>query len=249
MRLIPVIDLLGGQAVHAVKGERERYQPVRSVLCSTPDPFEVARAFRDRLGLNEIYIADLDSIRSFGQTNHREVIAALAAREGINIILDAGVSHVEGIRAWLDLGVHRVVIGSETLCAWDALRDFPSRSGGSRLAFSLDFRAGKILSRCPALAAIPPMEALEHLRFSGWQEIILLELRRVGSGEGIDCELAAEACASFPDLNLLVGGGMADPEELIKLQSLGINGVLMATAFHRGIIGARHLSALRGNRS
>ena len=88
MRLIPVIDLLDGQAVHAVIGKREHYRPVKSVLCDTPDPFEVATAFRDRLGLNEIYIADLDAIQGARQVNHREMIAALAGEEDLNIILD-----------------------------------------------------------------------------------------------------------------------------------------------------------------
>ena len=32
MRVIPVIDLMGGVAVHAVRGERERYRPVRSLI-------------------------------------------------------------------------------------------------------------------------------------------------------------------------------------------------------------------------
>ncbi len=244
MRLIPVIDLLGGVAVHAVRGERKSYAPVNSVLCDTPDPFVVARAFRDRLGLNEIYVADLDSIQSFGRVDHRELISALARNEGMSITLDAGLSDVESINAWFDLGIRKVVIGSETLSAWDAVRNIPAGADSSRLVFSMDFRANKILSRCPVLVAMPPMEILEHLQSARWREVILLDLTRVGSGEGIDRMLAADARANFPELSLIVGGGIADPGELTELQSLGIAGVLVATAFHRGIIGARHVSAL-----
>jgi phosphoribosylformimino-5-aminoimidazole carboxamide ribotide isomerase len=230
--------------VHAFRGEREHYRPVKSVLCDTPDPFAVARAFRDRLGLNEIYIADLDSIQNSNRVSHREAIAALALREKIHIILDAGATNVENTRALLDLGVRKVVIGSETLGSWDALRDIPARINCDSLVFSLDFRAGKILSRCPVLAAMPVMDVLEHLQSAGWQEVILLDLGRVGSGEGVNRRLAAESCAHFPDLNLLVGGGIAGPEQFSELQYLGIAGILVATALHRGTINAKHISTL-----
>jgi phosphoribosylformimino-5-aminoimidazole carboxamide ribotide isomerase len=95
MRLIPVIDLLDGLAAHAVKGERSRYRPVKSVLCDTSDPLAIARAFRDRLGLHEIYVADLNAIQGFSPTRHRDIIAALARGEKISILLDAGIPDVE----------------------------------------------------------------------------------------------------------------------------------------------------------
>ena len=62
MRVIPVIDLKGGVAVHAVRGERERYRPVRSRIAAGSDPVELTRAVRDRFGLDEVYVADLDAI-------------------------------------------------------------------------------------------------------------------------------------------------------------------------------------------
>jgi phosphoribosylformimino-5-aminoimidazole carboxamide ribotide isomerase len=237
MRIIPVIDLLGGQVVHAVKGERQHYLPVKSVLCSTPDPIAIARAFRDRLGLNEIYIADLDALQSDGNSNHRDTIAFLAQKERLNILLDAGVWDIESARAWLDLGIHKIIIGSETMNAWDVLKDIPAAISPDRLVFSLDLRAGKILSRCPALAAMAPIEALRNLHTAGWSEIILLDLNRVGSESGIDHPFLAGVRTAFPDLRLLIGGGISNPKEVADLKARGIAGVLLATALHRGTIG------------
>ncbi len=245
MRVIPVIDLLNGQVVHAVRGEREHYHPIKSMLCDTSDPFAIARAFRDRLGLSDIYIADLNSIQTSGRINHREVIAALARGEKIDVILDAGVSDVNNANAWLDLGVRQIIVGSETLHSWDALHDLPAGIDQSCLIFSLDFCAGNILSPCSVLAAMSPLKVLEYLQSAGWQEVILLDLKQVGSGEGIERTVAVEARAHFPGLNLLVGGGIAGPEELFELESLGIAGVLAATALHNGEISAEHISALK----
>jgi phosphoribosylformimino-5-aminoimidazole carboxamide ribotide isomerase len=244
MRVIPVIDLLDDRVVHAVRGERQNYRPVQSVLCDTPDPIMIARSFRDSLGLNELYIADLNSIQRSGGTGHRQLIAALARHEKLDIILDAGISKIEDALAWLDLGVHKVIVGAETLDSFAAIGHFPSNMDPGRLVFSLDLRSGQILSCCPELAATPPLEALEQLQSAGWQEIILLDLSRVGSEGGVDQAFANEVRVRLPRLNLLVGGGIAGPEQLGELQSIGIAGVLVATALHRGIITAQNLSTI-----
>ena len=62
-RLIPVLDLKAGRPVHAIGGNRAHYEPLRSILHPAgADPVELARACRDRLGLRELYVADLDAI-------------------------------------------------------------------------------------------------------------------------------------------------------------------------------------------
>jgi len=248
MRIIPVIDLLDGRAVHAVKGERKDYKPLKSLLCDTPDPLAIARAFRDQLGLNEIYIADLNAIQSPQATGHRHLITVLSGTEKINLMLDAGISEVTEAKVWLDLGVRKVVVGAETLLAWTGLRNLPERIDRRRLTFSLDMRNGKIVSPCSELAGLSPLEALEHLRSAGWQEVIILDLGRVGSEAGVDRALLLEARAHFPDLNLLVGGGISSPAQLTDLKDLGVAGVLIATAFHRRLISAQHIKTSKTQR-
>jgi phosphoribosylformimino-5-aminoimidazole carboxamide ribotide isomerase len=244
MRLIPVIDLLNGQAVHAVKGDRSKYLPVRSVLCGKPDPTMIARAFRDILRLNEIYVADLNAIQNTHHMGHRDLIASLARNERVDVILDAGISNVEEALTCFGLGIRKAIIGSETLRDFSCIRKFHDRIDPDRLVFSLDIRAGKVLSRCPELTAMSPVELLSLLQQAGWHEVILLDLDRVGSEEGLDRAFVLKMQTSFPDLNILVGGGMANPEQLVQLRSLGVAGVLLATALHRGIVTARHISEL-----
>jgi phosphoribosylformimino-5-aminoimidazole carboxamide ribotide isomerase len=244
MRLIPVIDLQNNQAVHAVKGDRLNYKPVKSVLCDTSDPLEIARAFRDRLGLDEIYIADLDAIRDSSRSNHRNLIENLFSRENIDIILDAGISDIQKIPEWLDAGIHKIVIGSETLNTLDTIKEIPAVVDPNRIIFSLDCRDGRVLSKCPDLSKLSPLKILKILQSSGWQEIILLDLARVGSCYGINRSLTVDIRVNFPYLTLLVGGGIASLEEIKELNSLGVSGILVATVLHQGIIGPRHIPEL-----
>ena len=79
----------------------------------------------------------------------------------------------------------------------------------------------------------------------GLREAIVLDLARVGSGEGPDVALIAELHAAFPDLELLAGGGVRDVDDLRALDGAGAAGALVATALHRGVIGPRELAELR----
>jgi phosphoribosylformimino-5-aminoimidazole carboxamide ribotide isomerase len=242
MRVIPVIDLKAGRAVHAVRGERERYRPVRSVIAGEDgDPLSLARAFRSELALDELYVADLDAIS--GEGGHGSSIGALAHEA--RVMVDAGVSEPERARGLLHLGAHRVVVGTETLTGPDALDRLLMELPEGAVVLSVDLRDGRALSPHPQLAGLPALDAVARLHRRGLREAIVLDLARVGSGAGPDVRLIAEIHAAFPDLELLAGGGVRDGEDLRALGDAGADGALVATALHDGVIGPRELAALR----
>jgi phosphoribosylformimino-5-aminoimidazole carboxamide ribotide isomerase len=240
MRVIPVIDLKSGAAVHAVRGRRERYRPLRSGLVACSDPVGVARAFRGELGLDELYVAELDAIT--GGPPHRDVLAALA-REA-RVMVDAGVTDVGAVRSLLELGAARVVIGTETLADRAALGRLRKELPGAPLVLSLDLRGDRVLSRDAELGRLGAAEALALLVRSGVTEVIVLDLARVGSGAGPDVKLVRELRARCPEVELLAGGGVRDLADLRALAEAGAAGALVATAIHNGAIGAADLRAL-----
>ena len=232
MRLIPVIDLQAGLVVRAIKGEREKYRPLQSILCDSPEPIAVARSFHNKLGLKEIYVADLDAIR--GRGNNNTIISSMVEKEGMEILLDAGAGETQAVQSLIELGIKKVIIGAETLSSLKNLHILPSSIPADRLIFSLDMQAGQMLSRCSDLAEMRPIKALEMLKLAGWQAVILLDLARVGTGSGIDFTLASEARRLFPELELIVGGGISQASELDELQNMGVSGALVVSALHTG---------------
>jgi phosphoribosylformimino-5-aminoimidazole carboxamide ribotide isomerase len=240
MRVIPVIDLKDGAAVHAVRGERERYRPLRSRLADGADPVRITRAVREHLGLDELYVADLDAIA--GGPGHPELLAALA-REA-RVMVDAGAADAAAVAALLELGAAGVVIGSETLPGAGALGRIRAELPDAPLVLSLDLRGGRVLSPDPALASASAADALAVLAAAGIGEAIVLDLARVGSGEGPDVALLGELRDRLPELDLLAGGGVRDAADLRALAAAGAAGALVATALHGGAIGAAELQAL-----
>ena len=232
--------------MHAVRGERERYRPLRSELVAGSDPVRVARTVREALGLDELYVADLDAIA--GGPPDREAIGALA-REA-RVMVDAGVADVAAVRPLLELGAARIVIGTETLADVAALERLRDALSDAPLVLSLDLRAGRVLSPAAGLAGLGAAEALARLGPSGVREVIVLDLARVGSDAGPCVALVRELRVRFPELELLAGGGVRDVADLRALAQAGAAGALVATALHGGAIGPGELRALgeRGGR-
>jgi phosphoribosylformimino-5-aminoimidazole carboxamide ribotide isomerase len=240
VRVIPVIDLKGGVAVHAVRGERERYRPLVSRIADGGDPVELTRVVRERFGLDELYVADLDAIA--GGPASPGVVAALA-REA-RVMADAGTAAAPAVARLLELGVARVVIGTESLPGAEAFRRLRRELPEAPLVLSLDLRGGRVLSPDPALAAGSAADALARLADAGAGEAIVLDLLRVGSGEGPDVALLAELHALFPEVDLLAGGGVRHAGDLRALAGAGASGALVATALHGGAIEPDEVRAL-----
>jgi len=73
---------------------------------------------------------------------------------------------------------------------------------------------------------------------------ILLDLLKVGSKEGfhnIYNEVYDEIRKKFPNINLIIGGGVKSIHDLVLLRKKGMNGVLIATAFHDNLITQKEL--------
>ena len=92
MRLIPVIDIRGGEAVAASRGDRANYRPLRTPLAESADPVAVARALHALYPVSTLYVADLDGIEGRGAdlAMQRRLADAWPGRE---LWIDDGCAH------------------------------------------------------------------------------------------------------------------------------------------------------------
>lgn len=241
MRLIPVLDLRRGRAVHARGGERARYGELRSVLArgAPGDAVAVARAVRaeharrsGEQGRPALYVADLDAIE--GGAPQRELVCAVAAE--CDVLLDAGVAGREGAEESFAGGAARVVMGLETLRAFAELAAIAELRGAERVVFSLDLRGGEPVAWADAPRSATPAEIAERAAASGAGAVIVLDLARVGMGSGIDLELLGEIRRRLPGTELLAGGGVRDERDVARLADAGCDAALVGTALHEGRI-------------
>ena len=243
MRVIGVLDLTGGRAVHAVAGNRERYRPVESVAGSRIAPGDavaLARAYLT-IGVTELYAADLDAI--LGSRSQDALVARLAAL-GAPLWLDAGVSSADRARHVIGLGATRVIVGLETLPSFDALEAICTAVGGDRVAFSLDLRDGEPVVSVRGVAPREPATLVAtRAANAGAGTVIVIDLARVGTGAGLDLALIGRVHEAAPGMVLVAGGGVRGLNDLAQLANAGCDAALVATALHDGRLGPAEVAA------
>jgi phosphoribosylformimino-5-aminoimidazole carboxamide ribotide isomerase len=235
MRILGVVDLRAGRAVHALGGVRYRYQPV-ATCAGVPidgDPLALATTYRDVLGVQEIYVADIDAIS--GEEPQDRIVDDLLGL-GLPLWLDSGVSTWQRAQEVINRGVARVVIGLETLPSFEALDVICISVGGQRVVFSLDMKNGTpILAPGSGLRATgtTPAALAARAAKAGVGAIIALDLARVGLGGGVDLKLIRAVRKAAPDVMLLAGGGVRGEEDLPLLSEAGADAILAATMLHQ----------------
>jgi phosphoribosylformimino-5-aminoimidazole carboxamide ribotide isomerase len=231
MQIIPVMDLKGGFVVHAVRGRRENYRPVKSRLAANSKPGEIAAALAS-WGFADVYVADLDAIAS-GKPNEASVDEICAA----------------GLRVWLDAGIHNarqmhgrvgaVVLGLESLSSLAELDELVAALGSDSLIFSLDHRAGVPITRASQWQNATISHIACEVARRGLHRFLDLDLARVGSGQGPRESRLVEQLRSVSDqVFVALGGGVRSIRDVAALAEYGYDAVLVATALHDGSLSA-----------
>jgi phosphoribosylformimino-5-aminoimidazole carboxamide ribotide isomerase len=214
-----------------VRGERDEYAPLQSRLVSGSDPVEVARALIAATGARELYVADLDAIA--GREASLATVTALAALA--EVAVDAGATTVPAIDAIAATGARRIVMGTESLAAGELERLCALRPA-VRVALSIDLRGGRLVSADPRMHGRTIDAARALAAHPGLDGLIVIDLARVGTGEGPALDTVRAVASWRPTGDVFAGGGVRDNADLDRLGDCGATGALVATALHTGAI-------------
>jgi len=223
VRCIYVLDILNGAVVHAVRGERSRYEPIAgfSKIVSTSEPLGILQELRPR----EVYIADLNLLT--GRGDNLAVIKKISTVA--RTMADTGISKAVDLDR-LPASI-LPVLGTETA----SMQLIEEAARESKIVVSIDMMKRKVLARDPELSGQTPLQLLQKLNGLKLEGVILLELDRVGTSVGLDGQFLEEAAAAATH-PLILGGGVKGEEDLMALEEMGFSGALLATALHNGRI-------------
>jgi phosphoribosylformimino-5-aminoimidazole carboxamide ribotide isomerase len=230
MLLIPVIDLLQGQVVHARRGERKNYLPIQSSLGMGSAADEIVAALLGLHAFSHLYIADLDAIQKNGK-NINIINKLHNIHQTLALWLDAGVSDTPSYENLASQKLGRLVIGSETLQDLSLLNTRQeNKLARSAPILSLDFQGDQFRGETTLLNN--PTQ---------WpDDVIAMTLSRVGANSGPDFERLAQliriARQTSPHKNIYAAGGVRHVADLYQLRDMGVAGALIASALHDGRI-------------
>lgn len=235
MNIIPVIDLLDGQVVHARRGERQHYQAIQSSLCAGSNPLTIVQALLELYPFEQLYIADLNAIQKRG--HHGALIAAISqAFPHLQLWLDAGFSCIEDLlnyqASMLPTQAVQYILASESLGNTSDYYEL-RKACGENCILSLDHTVDGYQG---------PVELLDSPAL--WpQNIIIMTLAKVGSNAGTDNNKLTEIIERAYGKNIYAAGGVRHKADLLQLSKLGVYGALIASALHGGQLDSADIAA------
>ena len=219
--IVPVIDIKDGKAVMPIAGRRDEYEELKSVICRSSDPLDVAVTY-ERLGFREIYLADLDGI--LYSNPDLDLINEIARSTGLSIMADIGLWSPETLLLSRNI---RPIIATETFSSLNLL-EFPKE-----VILGIDTRGDRLLSET-SLDLFDFIEIIKDSRKI--TEIILQDLDRVGILKGPNLDLCKRVIDRLPDKKIIYGGGIRDLRDIDSMQRIGVYKVLVGSALHTGRI-------------
>lgn len=207
-----------------------------SRLTASTEPLTVAKALLEATGASELYVADLDAI----QHRNLQYRILLPLSELVpGLMLDAGVRFAEDVRLLAKAGLKRLVLGTETLDGPSELWEVYTFHQELDLTVSIDLHNGELLGDPFNWRgnSYTPRQAVDVAWDAGMRRFILLDLARVGMHAGPGTELLCDELRKrYPSIELLIGGGIRNRDDIQRFEDAGADGVLIASALHDGTL-------------
>ncbi len=230
MILFPAIDLKGGKCVRLLRGE------MSAATTFNDDPADQARKFA-AAGCRWIHVVDLDGAFAGAPVNARAVEAILGAVK-VPVQLGGGIRDGARIKAWLDAGIARVILGTVALRDPDlvkqACRDWPGR-----IVVGIDARGGRVaVEGWAETSDVLAVDLARRFEDAGVAAIVYTDIDRDGALQGPNVEATA-ALARAVKIPVIASGGVSSLDDLRALKARaadGIAGVISGRALYDGRI-------------
>ena len=211
MEILPAIDLKNGKCVRLERGEA-----ALETIYET-NALKVAKSFEDA-GAKWLHVVDLDGAFS-GSRTHAKIIEEIIKNTNLNIELGGGLRNLDDIKACIDSGISRVILGT---IAYEN-PDIVSKAielFGEKIAVGLDCRNGKIAIRGWKLQTELTAENFaDDMVKRGVKTIIYTDIATDGMLSGPNYS-ALENLLSKIDADIIASGGIANLEHVNSLKQL-----------------------------
>ena len=248
MIVFPAIDLRRGRCVRLRQGRAE------DETVYGKDPVAVARRWVSQ-GAEWLHVVNLDG--AFGehdgtpgsQINLQRLAEIHAAVPQIPVQFGGGVRSLADVKAALDLGATRVILGTVAVQKPDLVEEMITHFGAERIVIGIDARDGQVATHGWLQTSDTTASALgQAMSARGVLRIVYTDIARDGMLTGVNVGATA-ALARATGLQVIASGGVASLEDIERLEasreSAGepvgdtegdIEGVIIGQALYTGAV-------------
>ena len=229
INIIPAIDLIDGKCVRLTKGD---YSQKKQYDAS---PLDMALRYQD-IGIRRLHLVDLDGAKSSSPRN-LHVLEEIATRTSLDIEWGGGIKSDEALRDAFNAGAHHLIIGSVAVSRPELFARWLEQYGGDRLILGADVNDGRVAINGWMDQSEQTIEALiDRFRPNGLREVICTDIAKDGMLQGPSFDLYARLQAAYPELDIIVSGGISAMDDIYRLNEMHLRHVIVGKAIYEGRI-------------
>lgn len=240
MKIIPAIDMRGGQCVRLFQGDYAQETVYGN------DPAAQAKSWEDA-GAEIIHLVDLDGAKA-GSPVNLDAIEKICRTVKIPCELGGGIRTEDDARKVFDLGISRVILGTAA-CEKPALAEaFIRRFGREKVVVGIDAKNGQVAVRgWTQTSSIDAFELAKELCLLGVGRVIFTDIATDGALSGPNLDSVRTLCGLIPDCSVIASGGVSRPADIAALAALGktnLEGAIVGKALYDGRVTFAELAAV-----
>lgn len=229
MIILPAIDLKDGKCVRLRQGKAE------DVTVYGDDPEAQAKRWADEGG-RELHVVDLDGAFA-GSPRHAAVIAKIIKAFGGPVEVGGGLRTPDALRAVIEAGAARAIIGSAALEDPEFLAQ-AIELYGERIAVGIDAKNGLVQTRgWVETTRAKATDLAEAVAKAGVKTVIYTDIATDGMLGGPNLTQMAAICDAAPTCAITASGGVSSPydvENLKALERANLSAAIVGKALYDG---------------
>ena len=223
--IIPAIDIIGGRCVRLTQGDYAKEKVY------SDNPVEMAKSF-ERAGATRLHLVDLEGAKESCPKN-LDVLRDITRETGLKVEFGGGVKSEESLKSVLDAGAEYVICGSVAFTEPGIFKKWLEEYG-SRIILGLDLKNGLVATHgwkeTVPMSAVQAFESFEGLV----RQAIVTEVSRDGMLQGVNLEFYSALQQQFPEVEIIVSGGVSSYEDLTELKKFGLRSAIVGKAIYEG---------------
>lgn len=223
MLIFPAIDIINGNVVRLCNGD---YGSVKQYSLT---PLQAAREFYDS-GARHMHVVDLDGAKS-GNADNAKTIENIVKNCDMFVEVGGGIRTFDQIRAYLDCGVKRVILG--TVAVKD--RRFVSRAVekfGNAISVGVDAKDNKVaVNGWKEVTQINSLQFCKELKEIGVNHIIYTDISKDGMLKGTNLDIYRVLCQT-EQFKITASGGISFLNDIEQLRKMNVYGAIVGKALY-----------------
>ena len=227
MIILPAIDLKDGVCVRLRQGVKE------DKTIYHENPVEMALSFQAD-GAEYLHLVDLDGAFE-GKPKNLDVVKNIVNALDIPVELGGGIRSQEIAEAYLNIGVSRIIIGTQAIKDFDLIEKL-IHLYDDKICVSIDAKDGMVCTEgWVETSEIEAVYLATRLERAGLSTLVYTDIAKDGMMTGPNFEILG-VLQSQLQMNIIASGGVASVEHLDRLASMGLYGAITGKAVYEGAI-------------